>query len=97
MVDFKKLEEDLKGKVEDLVHDAEAHEPAIEDAAMSALTAVGCPSEIATAFGALLSNTLAHFKGQHTPEAAAQEGGGGGGGEAPSTGWTAVEPAAQES
>lgn len=76
MANFKKLEEDLKAKVEELVEDAKAHEPEIDTAVMSALTAVGAPSVVASAAGQLINSLLAHFKGE-TPasEAAAEQAG----------------------
>lgn len=62
MVDFKKLEEDALEAVRKVVDDAQEHEPAIEDAAMSALAAVGVPGPVIVAMGGLLSSLLSHFQ-----------------------------------
>ena len=66
-MDFSQLEHDAMEAVRKVVADAEAHEPAIEAAAMQALGAAGAPEEVVTALGALLTSLLNHFKGTSPP------------------------------
>jgi|SRR5580698_1595525 hypothetical protein len=64
MIDFRKLEQDALAAVKNVISDAEAHEPALEDAVVEALGAAGAPGAVAAAFGGLLSALVAHFQSQ---------------------------------
>lgn len=64
MVNFKQIEEDALNAVKKVIADAEAHEPAIEDAVVEALGAAGAPGALASAIGVALGELLTHFKNE---------------------------------
>lgn len=64
MVDFAKLEEDVKNVVHNVIAEVESHEPAIEDAVVAELGELGAPGAVASAVGALLAALANHFKNE---------------------------------
>jgi hypothetical protein len=62
MVNFSKLESEIREKVGGLLKEAEDHEPAIEDAVVQALGDVGAPPALASAAGDFLGAILDHFR-----------------------------------
>jgi hypothetical protein len=67
MVDFTKLETDLKDALHGVVVDVEQHEPAIADGVVQALGAAGAPSVVAASLGGLIEALLDHFKAATPP------------------------------
>lgn len=63
-MDFAKLEREVVEALHTVVADAEAHEPAIEDAVVEALGLAGAPGPVAASAGTLLKALLDHFKAQ---------------------------------